>query len=121
MTNDIKVEGRRLFEERLKFGKQYIVYPSEHEAVAHALMDGHTHLIQHFSSSPRFFFTATQGSSGKTAATQVSYFFVQNPIMATESGAGLIIPDCGDTDSSAAPSALEHGAYIPLDHHTFLQ
>jgi Protein of unknown function (DUF3631) len=36
------------------------------------------------------FRTATQGSSGKTAATQVSYFFVQNPIMATESGAGLI-------------------------------
>jgi hypothetical protein len=32
-----------------------------------------------------------------------------------------LIPDCGDTDSSAAPSALEHGAYIPLDHHTFLQ
>jgi hypothetical protein len=32
-----------------------------------------------------------------------------------------VIPDCGDTDSSAAPSALEHGAYIPLDHRTFLQ
>jgi hypothetical protein len=32
-----------------------------------------------------------------------------------------IIPDCGDTDSSAAPSALEDGAYIPLDHRTFLQ
>ena len=32
-----------------------------------------------------------------------------------------VIPDCGDTDSSAAPSALEDGAYIPLDHRTFLQ
>jgi hypothetical protein len=32
-----------------------------------------------------------------------------------------LIPDCGDTDSSAAPSALKHGAYIPLDHRTFLQ
>jgi hypothetical protein len=32
-----------------------------------------------------------------------------------------LIPDCGDTDSSAARSALEHGAYIPLDHRTFLQ
>jgi hypothetical protein len=32
-----------------------------------------------------------------------------------------LIPDCGDTDSSAAPSALEDGAYIPLDHRTFLQ
>src|SRR5262245_4597186 len=31
------------------------------------------------------------------------------------------IPDCGDTDSSAARSALKHGAYIPLDHRTFLQ
>ena len=31
------------------------------------------------------------------------------------------MPDCGDTDSSAAPSALEHGAHIPLDHRTFLQ
>jgi hypothetical protein len=32
-----------------------------------------------------------------------------------------VIPDCEDTDSSAAPSALEHGAHIPLDHRTFLQ
>src|SRR5260370_38758696 len=32
-----------------------------------------------------------------------------------------LIPNCGDTDSSAAPSALEHGAYIPLDHRIFLQ
>src|SRR6266436_7385217 len=32
-----------------------------------------------------------------------------------------VIPDCGDTDSSAAPSTLEHGAYIPLDHRIFLQ
>jgi hypothetical protein len=31
-----------------------------------------------------------------------------------------LIPDCGDTDSSAAPSALKHGAYIPLDHRAFL-
>jgi hypothetical protein len=35
-------------------------------------------------------------------------------------GKGLI-PDCEDTDSFAAPSALEHGAHIPLDHRTFLQ
>jgi hypothetical protein len=32
-----------------------------------------------------------------------------------------LIPDCGDTDSSAAPFALELGAYIPLDHRTSLQ
>src|SRR5260370_9544434 len=36
-------------------------------------------------------------------------------------GFTALIPDCGDTDSSAAPSALKHGAYIPLDHRTFLQ
>jgi len=71
MTTESKLEGRKLFEERLAFGKKYIVYPSDQAAIAHALMDSHTHLIQHFSSSPRFFFTATQGSSGKTAATQV--------------------------------------------------
>jgi hypothetical protein len=29
--------------------------------------------------------------------------------------------DPEDTDSSAAPSALEHGVYIPLDYRTFLQ
>jgi hypothetical protein len=30
-----------------------------------------------------------------------------------------LIPDCGDTDSSAALSALEQGACIPLDCRTF--
>jgi hypothetical protein len=90
VNNEIKLEGRKLFEERLEFGKKYIVYPSQHDAVAHALMDGHTHLIHTTSTSPRFFFSATQGTSGKTAASQLSYFFVQNPYIVTDSGAGLI-------------------------------
>jgi predicted TIM-barrel fold metal-dependent hydrolase len=32
-----------------------------------------------------------------------------------------VIPDCGDIDSSAARSALEHRAYTPLNHRTFSQ
>lgn len=90
MNEEIRTQGRKLFEERLEFGKKYIVYPSGHEATAHALMDGHTHLIHTTSTSPRFFFTATQGGSGKTAATQLSWFFVQRPVLATEAGAGLL-------------------------------
>jgi hypothetical protein len=32
-----------------------------------------------------------------------------------------VIPNCGDIDSSAPPSAPEQAAHIPLDYRTFLQ
>ena len=34
---------------------------------------------------------------------------------------GPVIPNCGDIDSSAPPSAPEQAAHIPLDYRTFLQ
>ena len=90
INQKLRLKGRELFEERLKFGKRYVRYPTDHEAIAHALMDGHTHLIRCSNTSPRFFFTATQGHSGKSTATQVSWFFVQNPILVQAAEAGLI-------------------------------
>jgi hypothetical protein len=92
INNDIRLEGRKLFEERKEFGLKKIVYPKQYDAAAlHASVDGTANLSMHFGSFPRLFFTATQGQSGKSRATELSCLFVQNPAMVnSSSGAGLI-------------------------------
>jgi hypothetical protein len=89
---DIRLEGRKLYEDRKAFGLKKIVYPKTYAAYAlHAAVDGTTHLIEHLWSFPRLFFTATQGTSGKSRATQVSYLFVKNPVIVdSSSGNGLV-------------------------------
>lgn len=57
-------------------------------------MEGHTLLFKHYGESPRMFFAATQGTSGKTTCLYKSSFFVpvmfpEEPLI-TDCGAGLI-------------------------------
>jgi hypothetical protein len=53
-------------------------------------MEGHMHLFDNYSYSPRFFFTATQGTSGKTTCLLKSALFVPKPHHVTFAGAGLL-------------------------------
>ena len=89
----IRTEGRKLFEERLKFADKYMIYHRrcrDQERRVHAIADVHTHLTEFFSISPRIGFWSAQGACGKSTATAISYFFVQNPMLERNSGAGLM-------------------------------
>lgn len=90
MNKDIKLNGRKQFEESLAFGKKYIVHRSEHNHRLHCYMEGHIWLFKHYGESPRMFFAATQGSSGKTTCLYKSSFFL--PVMFPEEP---LVTDCG--------------------------
>jgi hypothetical protein len=92
INREIRITGRKLYEDRKAFGLAKIVYPTAYNASAlHSAVDGATHLVEHLGSFPRLFFTATQGTSGKSRATQVSYLFVRNPVIVdSSSGNGLV-------------------------------
>jgi hypothetical protein len=89
----LKAAGRKLFEERLNFADKYMIYHRhcrDQERRVHAIADVHTHLTDFYSISPRIGFWSAQGGCGKSTATEISYFFVQNPMLERNSGAGLL-------------------------------
>lgn len=89
----INTEGRNLFEARLRFADRFMIYNRrcrDQQKRVHAIADVHTHLTDFHSISPRIGFWSAQGSCGKSTATEISYFFVQNPMLERNSGAGLL-------------------------------
>jgi Protein of unknown function (DUF3631) len=89
----IKTEGRKLFEQRLQFADRFMIYNRkcrDQQRRVHAIADVHTHLSDFYSISPRIGFWSAQGGCGKSTATEISYFFVQNPMLERNSGAGLL-------------------------------
>jgi hypothetical protein len=58
----------------------------DQEKRVHAIADIHTHLTDFLSISPRIGFWSAQGACGKSTATEISYFFVQNPMLERNSG-----------------------------------
>jgi hypothetical protein len=90
IDNNFKLLGRGLFEESRDFGRKYIKHKSEHEEVLHVSMEGHIHLFKNYWYSPRFWFTATQGQSGKTTCLYKSELFVPCPQHVLFAGAGLL-------------------------------
>jgi Protein of unknown function (DUF3631) len=100
MNIEVRLEGRKIYEDRKAFGLKKIVYPKAYKAEAlHAAVDGASHLIEYFGSFPRLFFSATQGTSGKSRATQVSYFFVKNPVIADSSSGNGLLRMLNDADA----------------------
>jgi len=92
LNDDVRLTGRELLEKSIAFRNKKLIYPKQYNgALLHAGVDAATHLIDCFGSFPRLFFTATQGGSGKSRSTEVSYFYVQNPVQVnSSSGAGLL-------------------------------
>jgi len=59
--------------------RRFVAYPSEHALVAHTLWVAHTHLMQHWDTTPRLAFMSAEKASGKTRAMEVTELLVPNP------------------------------------------
>jgi Protein of unknown function (DUF3631) len=59
--------------------RRFVIYPSEHALAAHVLWIAHTHLMDHWESTPRLAFMSPEPESGKTRALEVTSLFVSNP------------------------------------------
>jgi hypothetical protein len=52
--------------------RRFVIYPSEHALAAHVLWIAHTHLMDHWESTPRLAFMSPEPESGKTRALEVT-------------------------------------------------
>ena len=74
--------GAALLDDVSKFFGRFVVYPSIHAQVAHALWIAHTHVMDAWESTPRIAFLSPEPASGKTRALEVSVLLVPNPVEA---------------------------------------
>src|SRR5215475_8904544 len=75
-------EGARILRAVDNFIGRFVVYPSEHARVAHALWISHTHLMDRWDSTPRLAFLSPEPASGKSRALEVSELLVPRPVLA---------------------------------------
>jgi Protein of unknown function (DUF3631) len=73
------------------FLRRFIAHPSQHALVAHTLWIAHSHLIEHFDTTPRLAFMSAEKESGKTRALEVTALFVPNPILSISASPAVIV------------------------------
>lgn len=64
------------------FLQRFVSYPSPDARVAHVLWIAHTHLMDHWESTPRIAFLSPEPGSGKSRALEVSELLVPLPVQA---------------------------------------
>jgi hypothetical protein len=87
--------------------RRFVIYPSEHALTAHVLWIAHTHLMDHWESTPRLAFMSPEPESGKTRALEVTSLFVSNPRLSfSMSAAALVRIIAKGHENNAIPTIL---------------
>ena len=71
--------------------RRFIIYPSEHALVAHALWIAHAHLMDCWDTSPRMAFMSPEKESGKTRALEVTSLLVPDHILSFNMSSASVI------------------------------
>ncbi len=83
---------------------RFIVYPSEHERIAHVLWIAHTWLMDKWESTPRIAFLSPEPASGKSRALEVTEPLVPRPVHAINTTPAYLFRKVSDPDG--APTIL---------------
>lgn len=98
---------------------RFVVYPSEHAQIAHALWVVHTHLMDKWESTPRLAFLSPERSSGKTRALEITETLVPRPVQSVNNTPAFLFRKISDpaglptilfdeVDTIFGPKAKEH-------------
>ena len=86
------------------FLESYVIYPSEHAAVAHTLWIAHAHLMDRWDSTPRIAFISKEPGSGKSRALEVTAPLVPNPVHAVNATPAYLFRKI--SDDAGSPTIL---------------
>ena len=82
--------GAKILNTVLAYLRRFVVYPSEHAAVAHALWIAHTHCMDAWESTPRIAFLSPEPGSGKSRALEITETLVPAPVQAVNVSAAYL-------------------------------
>jgi hypothetical protein len=97
-TAPIDRDQGALLNEVHAFLGRFVVYPSEHTHIAHALWIAHTHLMEAWESTPRLAFLSPEPASGKTRALEISELLVPNAVEAINVTPAYLFRKVGDKE-----------------------
>ena len=97
-------DGAALLDDVEAFYNRFVVYPGEHERVAHVLWTAHAHRMDLWDSTPRLAFMSPEPGSGKSRALEVTAALVPRPLHAVNATVPYLIRKIADPDG--APTLL---------------
>lgn len=74
--------GAELLDDIRAFLRRFVVYPSDHELIAHTLWIAHCWFMEAWDSTPRIAFLSPEPGSGKSRALEVTEPLVPRPVHA---------------------------------------
>lgn len=77
---------------------RFVAYPSPEAQVAHALWIAHTHLMEHWDSTPRIAFLSPEPGSGKSRALEVTALLVPRPVETVNATPAYLFRKVADPD-----------------------
>jgi hypothetical protein len=91
-------QGAALLDDVRTFLKRFVVYPSEHAQIAHALWIAHAHMMDAWESTPRIAFLSPEPASGKTRSMEVTELLVPDPVAAVNVTPAYLFRKVGGED-----------------------
>jgi hypothetical protein len=79
---------------------RFVVYPSKHAQVAHALWVGHAHMMETWDSTPRIAFLSPEPGSGKTRALEVTGPLVPRPVQSVNATPAYLFRKVSDPEGT---------------------
>ncbi len=92
--------GARTADETERLLTRFISYPSVHCRTAHVLWILHTHVVNHFETTPRIAFLSPEPASGKTRALEITERLVPNPVSAVNVSPAYLFRKVGSGDTT---------------------
>ena len=86
-----RIDGDRLLQEVCGFVRRFVVYPSNHSYVAHALWAAHAHVMRAWDNTPRLLFTSHQPGCGKSRCLEITSLLVPLPMEAFNVSAAYLV------------------------------
>ncbi len=97
-VTDFRDHGWALLQDVETFLARFVVYPGEHERVAHVLWIAHTWFMDQWESTPRIAFLSPEPGSGKSRALEVTEPLVPRPVHAVNATPAYLFRKVSDPD-----------------------
>lgn len=85
-----EVPPERILDAVHRFACQYVAFPSPAAAVAFVAWVAHTHLLEHFDSTPRLAIVAPEKQSGKTRCLEVAESLIPRPMRSSNCSTAVL-------------------------------
>jgi len=87
---DERLDGAEILDDVRGFIKRFCAFPDDHALAAVTLWAAHSHMVEHFHTTPRLAFLSPEPASGKSRALEVLELLVTSPMFSLNASPAAI-------------------------------